>query len=195
MTGSNGTWKRFTSNSMRSTGQVEAVWDNPWFMRLSELTLRRLGVERHHYFRSRSPPTGQSGHALLHLVTWTRAYMHLQNRSGPGCWAVDTDLHLNLTPSLMGRLNGRFLGGPRDGRLRHDRVGVGWFVDGFELQALVMDPEIRWFQVFGRALVLVGAGGGLTGGTLPGDTNTTEHVWPDCHATIIVILSVKPDYN
>lgn len=150
-----------------------------WFFlyaQLCELTLRRLRVEWHHHFRSHSPPTGHSGHALLHLMTWTHTYMYLQNRSGPGCWLVNTDLHLNLTPSLMGGLNGRVLGGARDGRLCHDRVGVGWFVHGFELQTLVMDPEIRWFQVFRRALVLVGAGVGLTGCTLPENTNTTEHI-------------------
>lgn len=55
---------------------------------------------------------------------------------------------------LMAGLH-RVLGGARDGRLRHDRVGIGGFVDGFELQTLVMDPEIRRFQVFRRALVLV----------------------------------------
>lgn len=51
----------------------------------SELTLRRLRVEWHHHFRSHSPPTGHSGHALLHLMTWTHTCTCLQNRSGPGC--------------------------------------------------------------------------------------------------------------
>lgn len=164
-----------------------------WFFlyeQLCELTLRWLRVEWHHHFRSHSPPTGHSGHALLHLMTWTHAYMYLQNRSGPGCWLVNTDLHLNLTPSLMGGLNGRVLGGARDGRLCHDRVGVGWFVHGFELQTLMMDPEIRWFQVFRRALVLVGAGVGLTGCTLPENTNTTEH-WTGFHRKINWSCSLK----
>ncbi len=81
-----------------------------------------------------------------------------------------------LTPSLMAGLSGRVLGGPWDGRLCHDRVGFGWFVHGFELQTLVMDPQIRRFQVFRWALVLVGAGDGLTGRTFPENTNASEYL-------------------
>ncbi len=46
----------------------------------------RLRVKRHPHLRSHSPPTGQSGHALLPLMTCTHAERCLWNRLGPGCW-------------------------------------------------------------------------------------------------------------
>lgn len=49
------------------------------------------------------------------------------------------------------------LRGPRDGRFRHDRVGVRRLVHGLELQPLVVNPKIRRLQVFGVSFVLVGA--------------------------------------
>lgn len=49
------------------------------------------------------------------------------------------------------------LRGAGDGRLGHDRVGIWRLVHGFELQPLVVNPKIRWLQVFGVSLVFVGA--------------------------------------
>lgn len=59
------------------------------------------------------------------------------------------------------------LGRAGDGRLRHDRVGLRRLVHGLELQPLVVDPQVGRLQVFGVALVLVGAVGRLGGGSLP----------------------------
>lgn len=59
------------------------------------------------------------------------------------------------------------LRGAGDGRLRHDRVGVRRLVHGLELQPLVVNPEVGGLQVFGVALVFVGAVGGLGGGAFP----------------------------
>lgn len=49
------------------------------------------------------------------------------------------------------------LGGAGDGRFCHDWVGVWRLVHGLQFQPLVVNPEIRWFQVFGVSLVFVGA--------------------------------------
>lgn len=54
-----------------------------------------------------------------------------------------------------------------DWRVGHDGVGFGWFINSFELQALVVNPEVRWLQIFGIALVFVGSIGRLAGRTFP----------------------------
>lgn len=66
------------------------------------------------------------------------------------------------------------LGRARDRRLRHDRVGLRRLVNGFELQPLVVDPEIGRLQVFGVALVLVGAVGRLGRSSLPAGVPAEE---------------------
>lgn len=58
------------------------------------------------------------------------------------------------------------LGGAGDRRFGHDRVGVWRLVHGLEFQPLVMNPKIRWLQVFGVSLVFMGAIRGLWGSAL-----------------------------
>lgn len=66
---------------------------------------------------------------------------------------------------------GDVLWGAGDGRLGHDRVWVRWLVHRFEFQPLVVNPKIRWFQVFGVSLVFMGAVGGLGGSPLSAKEN------------------------
>lgn len=66
------------------------------------------------------------------------------------------------------------LGRAGDRRLRHDRVGVRRLVHGLELQPLVVDPQVGRLQVFGVALVLVGAVRRLGGGSLPAGEEVKE---------------------
>lgn len=82
-------------------------------------------------------------------------------------------------PSLEDRVHGAIyrrdlLGGTWNRGVRHDRIGLRWLIDGFELQALVVDPKIRWFEVFRVAFVLVRAIAGLAGCPFPGDK--TNHL-------------------
>lgn len=59
------------------------------------------------------------------------------------------------------------LRGTGDGCFGHNRVWIWWLVHGLELQPLVVNPKIRWFQVLGVALVFVWAVWGLGGSPLP----------------------------
>lgn len=59
------------------------------------------------------------------------------------------------------------LGGTRNRRVRHDRIGLRGLVDGFELQALMMDPKIRRLEVFRVAFVLVRSIAGLASCPFP----------------------------
>lgn len=45
----------------------------------------------------------------------------------------------------------------RNWRISHDRVWVWRLIDGFQLQSLMMDPEVWGFDIFGVPFVLVGA--------------------------------------
>lgn len=45
----------------------------------------------------------------------------------------------------------------RNWSIGHDGVWVWRLIDGFQLQPLVMDPEVRGFHIFGVSFVLVGA--------------------------------------
>lgn len=72
---------------------------------------------------------------------------------------------LQVGVAVQAAVGGRdVLRGPRDGRLRHHRVGLGRLVHGLELQPLVVDPQVGGLQVFGVPFVLVGAVGRLGGG-------------------------------
>lgn len=77
-------------------------------------------------------------------------------------------------PSLEDRVHGAIYGSDLLGwtwnrGVCHDRIGLRWLIDGFELQALVVDPKIRWFEVFRIAFVLVRAIAGLAGCPFPED--------------------------
>lgn len=64
--------------------------------------------------------------------------------------------------AVQAAVSGRdVLRGAGDGRLGHDRIGVRRLVHGFEFQPLVVNPKVRWLQVLGVPLVLVGAVRGL----------------------------------
>lgn len=63
---------------------------------------------------------------------------------------------------------GDVLGVAGDGGVCHDGIGVWGFINGFELQPLVMDPKVWRFDIFGVALVLVGAVHGFAGSSFPG---------------------------
>lgn len=52
---------------------------------------------------------------------------------------------------------GDVLGVARDRGVCHDGIGIWGFINGFELQPLVMDPKVGRFDIFGVPLVLVGA--------------------------------------
>ena len=45
----------------------------------------------------------------------------------------------------------------RNWRISHDRVWVWRLIDGFQLQSLMMDPEVWGFDIFGVPFVLVEA--------------------------------------
>lgn len=49
------------------------------------------------------------------------------------------------------------LRGAGDGCFGHDWVGVWRLVHGLEFQPLVVNPKIRWLQVFGVSFVFMGA--------------------------------------
>lgn len=85
-----------------------------------------------------------------------------------GLTAVGVAPLLQVRVALQAAVGRRdVLGRAGDGRLRHDRVGLRRLVHGLELQPLVVDPQVGRLQVFGVALVLVGAVGRLGGGSLP----------------------------
>lgn len=85
-----------------------------------------------------------------------------------GLTAVGVAALLEVRVALQAAVGRRdVLGRAGDGRLRHDRVGLRRLVNGLELQPLVVDPQVGRLQVFGVALVLVGAVGRLGGGSLP----------------------------
>lgn len=63
---------------------------------------------------------------------------------------------------------GDVLGVARDRGVCHDGIGIWGFINGFELQPLVMDPKVGRFDIFGVPLVLVGAIDGFAGGSFPG---------------------------
>lgn len=45
----------------------------------------------------------------------------------------------------------------RNRSISHDGVWVWGLIDGFQLQSLMMDPEVWGFDIFGVPFVLVGA--------------------------------------
>lgn len=63
---------------------------------------------------------------------------------------------------------GDVLGVARDRGVCHDGIRIWGFINGFELQPLVMDPKVWRFDIFGVPLVLVGAIHGFAGGSFPG---------------------------
>lgn len=71
---------------------------------------------------------------------------------------------------------GDVLGIARDRGVCHDGVGIWGFINGFELQPLVMDPKVWRFDIFGVALVLVGAVHGFAGGTFPGKEGKAKEI-------------------
>lgn len=62
---------------------------------------------------------------------------------------------------------GDVLGVARDRGVCHDGIGIWGFINGFELQPLVMDPKVGRFDIFGVPLVLVGAIDRFAGGSFP----------------------------
>lgn len=55
----------------------------------------------------------------------------------------------------------------RNWSISHDGVWVWRLIDGFQLQSLMMDPEVRGFDIFGVPFVLVGAVHGFASSSLP----------------------------
>lgn len=55
----------------------------------------------------------------------------------------------------------------RNWSISHDGVWVWRLIDGFQLQSLMMDPEVRGFDIFGVPFALVGAVHGFASSSLP----------------------------
>lgn len=98
-----------------------------------------LGIKGHHHFGSHSSPSSQCRHAVFRFMPSVRI-PPLVNIAVHGI--VDWCDILRV---------------PRNRCISHYGVWVWRFIDGFQLQSLMMDPEIWGFDIFGVAFILVGA--------------------------------------
>lgn len=66
------------------------------------------------------------------------------------------------------------LGITRNWRICHDWIGIRRFINGFQLQSLVMNPQVRWFNILGIPFVFMRPIHRFASGTLPLKTTRKE---------------------